>query len=623
MSLSAAVYLASMLLVFAGQRLFAGDETLGPAGTLVGLGGLVIAFALRLRALRAAGDPGQRAGHRAALVLLLVGCFSLVLYGLVSDRVVDALALEEQTEQRWLGVWRALWPIMWLVGSLPMVVVDSALHGSPVIVQPRRIRQAVEHGLVAAFGIALVFPLNFLATRHNERWDLAYIQTTVAGPATRAIAQALEEPVTVRVFQPPASEVEETLRIYFDSLEAESLTVEYLDQAAEPALARELKVRENGVIAVTRGEVQVGDEGEEDAPKPVTKTYKVGVELENAKRKLKKLDQEVQKLLLDVGQSERIVYVTTGHGELSWRGGAPPQNKARVLKKVLQLLGFSVHTIGLGDGLAEEIPTDADLVLVLGPEQPFLPAEVDSLERHLDAGGSVLVALEPEPPTGSGEATEGEEEDPLHAFVARLGLRMGQGMLAAEKGIVAVTRNKEDRLNLATDRFSAHESTSVLSKAGGLLFLFTPTVGHLEEVEEHEANVTVTVRSLASAWVDLDGNLELDADAGETKKMRSIAAASTGGKERPWRALVVADSGLLSDLAMGNRGNQQFAYDGLNWLIGAEAVSGAVEIEEDAKILHTKESQTIWFYGTVFGVPLLVLAAGVLRLRLRRKGGER
>jgi hypothetical protein len=263
-------------------------------------------------------------------------------------------------------------------------------------------------------------------------------------------------------------------------------------------------------------------------------------------------------------------------------------------------------------------------VLVLGPEQPFLPAEVDSLERHLDAGGAVLVALEPEPPTGSGEPTEDAEQDPLHAFVARLGLRMGKGMLAAEKGIVAVSRNRQDRLNLATDRFSSHESTSVLSKAGGLLFLFTPTVGHLEEVEEHEANVTVTVRSLTSAWVDLDGNLELDADAGEAKKMRSIAAASTGGKERPWRALVVADSGLFSDLAMNaNRGNQQFAYDGLNWLIGAEAVSGAVEIEEDAKILHTRETQTIWFYGTVVGVPLLVLGAGVLRLRMRRRGGER
>lgn len=623
MSISAVVYLASMLLVFAGQRLFAGDEALGPLGTFLGLGGLVIALVLRLRALRGATDPGQRAGHRAALILLLVGCFSLVLYGLTSDTTVDVLALEEEAEQRWLGVWRALWPIVWLVGSLPMVVVDTALHGSPVIVQPRRVRQAVEHGLVAALGIALVFPLNFLATRHNERWDLAYIQTAVAGPATLAIAEALEEPVTVRVFQPPASEVEEVLRVYFDTLEAPSLSVEYLDQAAEPALARELKVRENGVIAVTRGEVQLGEDVEEDAPKPVTKTYKVGVELESAKRKLKKLDQEVQKLLLDVGQSDRTVYVTTGHGELSWKGDAPPQNKATVLKKILQLLGFDIHTIGLGDGLAEEIPSDADLVLVLGPEQPFLAAEIDALERHLDGGGAVLVALEPEPSTGSGEAIEGEEEDPLHAFVARLGLRMGQGMLAAEKGIVAIRRNKQDRLNLATDRFSSHESTSVLSKAGGLLFLFTPTVGHLEEVEEHEANVTVTVRSLAAAWVDLDGNLELDADAGETKKMRSIAAASTGGKERPWRALVVADSGVFSDLAMGNRGNQQFAYDGLSWLIGAEAVSGAIEVEEDAKILHTKETQTIWFYGTVFGVPLLVLGAGMLRLRLRRKGGER
>jgi hypothetical protein len=49
--------------------------------------------------------------------------------------------------------------------------------------------------------------------------------------------------------------------------------------------------------------------------------------------------------------------------------------------------------------------------------------------------------------------------------------------------------------------------------------------------------------------------------------------------------------------------------------------SGAGEIEEekDPLIVHRSEDQLLWFYGTVFFVPLLVFGAGILRLRQRNK----
>lgn len=629
MSLGAVIYLGGMLLVFAGQRLFAGDDSVQWIVTLLGVGALGVAIGLRLRTLRATGEACLRLGHRVALTFLLAGCGSLLIYLLTTGAVVEALGLEDEAERRWTGAFAALWPIVWLAGTLPMLVVDVAVQSSPVLIQPKRIRQALGHGVVAALGIALVFPVNYIAADHNERWDLAYAKTAAAGSATANIVASLEEPITVRVFQPPSSEVIDDLRGYFDALEGPNLLVEYLDQAAEPALARALKVRDNGVVAFTRGELELeepeeddadkGAEGEEPKPKAVTKTLKIGTELDKAKRKLKKLDEEVQKILIDMGQGERIAYLTTGHGEISTKSGETVDRKARGLKKLMEMMGFEVKTIGLGDGLAEEIPSDADLVVVLGPQQPFLPAEVDALEAHQDRGGAVLLALEPDAMTEGGEAATAED-DPLDALAARIGLRMGSGVLASERGIVPMKRNKEDRMNVVTDRFSSHESTQVLSKASGILFLLTPGAGYLEEVEEHGNKVTITVRSLASSWADQNGNLELDADAGESKEMRPLAAVSIGGNEQPWRAMVVADATAFTDLAMGNRGNQQFAYDALNWLIGAEALSGTLESEEDVKIQHTKEGQAAWFYLTVLGAPLLILGGGVLRLRTRRRG---
>ena len=66
-------------------------------------------------------------------MFLLVGCASLVLYTATTDAVVRTLTLAEEAEERWLGVWRSLWPLVWLLGTLPLIVVDYAIQSSPVV----------------------------------------------------------------------------------------------------------------------------------------------------------------------------------------------------------------------------------------------------------------------------------------------------------------------------------------------------------------------------------------------------------------------------------------------------------------------------------------------------------
>ena len=116
-------------------------------------------------------------------------------------------------------MWSSLWPIVWLLGTVPLLVVDYAIQSSPVMMPLRRIRDLVSHGIVAALAIAIVFPVNYIASKRNERWDLAYFRTTAPGTATQAIAASLESPVNIRVFMPPSSEVAQELRAYFGALE--------------------------------------------------------------------------------------------------------------------------------------------------------------------------------------------------------------------------------------------------------------------------------------------------------------------------------------------------------------------------------------------------------------------
>jgi hypothetical protein len=617
MSAAAVSYLAGMLLVFLGQRVLDGRDAWQTGLTVLGLVGLAAAAGLRVRAGRRETDAGRQAGQRLALRLGLGGVGAVAIYALGADPVVDGLGLEGEAARRWAVSAAAVWPVVWLACTLPLLLVDRALRWAPVV-PPRRIREAAGHALGAALGFSLVFPLNYLAHRHNERWELAYFRTTQAGSATQAVVASLDEPIVVHVFLPPASEVADELHGYFDALVGDKLEVRWVDQAAEPRLAQALSVRSNGYIAFSRGEVSL-EPPEEGAARPVVQSLRVGEELDKAKRTLAKLDEEVQKILLELGKGERIAYVTTGHGELTWKGGGegtPPDRRLRGLKAILEFMSFEVKTLGPTEGLVTDVPEDADVVLVLGPIGPFQPAEVDTLRRWLDRGGALLLALEPTALRGA--EPQIESTDALPDLLREFGFSMGAGVLASEINIVPLTRNKTDRIHILTDKFSSHASTAVLSKTSPLVPLYLPGAGWLDRRGADDAEVTITVRSRPENWADLDGDYERD-EGSETAEMRPVAAAIRRGGEGGGRVLLAADSGAFSDAALGNDGNKQFAFDGINWLIGAENLGGRIENEEDVKIEHSKEDQTLWFYLTVLAVPLMVMGVATVRVRRRKR----
>ncbi|MCB9760213.1 MAG: Gldg family protein [Alphaproteobacteria bacterium] len=612
MSGSVILYLAGMVLVFAGQRLLGDGEALSMGLSVLGVALVLGAVGARVRRMGDAPTEAARDAHRKALLATAAGALSLVIYALSTDTVAEALLSDEEALKRWSVSWQAVWPIVWLLGTAPMLLIDLAIQDNAQVVQPVRVRQAVDNGLVMALGLALVFPLNYLAKEYNKRWDLAYFKTTAPGDSTRAIVENLSDPVVVRVFLPTSSDVTAELMGYFNQLQGPNLTVELLDHAAEPALAKDLKVRDNGYIAVT-----VKD-GTDDA---ATKSWKVGDELDSAKRNLKKLDSEFRKRLLDLAKGKRTIYFTVGHDELNWRGGDLPEDKLTGLKKVLQAMNFKVEELGLTAGLGTAVPDDAAMVFVVGPKEPFLDGEIETLQRYVDAGGKLFIALEP----------DGEHLDGL---LPHIGLKLGEGTLASATQYLRRSGDISDQTNVVTDRYSSHESTSNLSRYSKQLPMVTPGAGWLEEVSGGQGKVTIAVRSDDSVWADLDGDLKLG--DGEEKKIRPIAAVVTGGDapapkdgegddaaaadDDGFRAMVIADATAISDLAIAFKGNQVYLIDGIGWLLGEAELGGSVESEEDVKIEHTREDQVTWFYGTIVGIPLLVLIFGVVRNR-RRMGG--
>jgi hypothetical protein len=195
-----------------------------------------------------------------------------------------------------------------------------------------------------------------------------------------------------------------------------------------------------------------------------------------------------------------------------------------------------------------------------------------------------------------------------------------------------------DRRFVITTQFSAHASTTSLSRSGGKGLIMVDA-GALEEIpftSKGEApKKTITIRSMDSSWLDLEEPQNFRFDSATEKRQRwSIAAAVEGPKisgKDGFRALVFSDVELFSDvLVPGPQGRPvpillsgPLLGDSIKWLGSEENFAGDIVSEDDKPVQHTKNQDAVWFAIMLIGLPLLVLGLGLFGTLSRRGGGRK
>jgi hypothetical protein len=592
MSPSGINFLIGYFAIFLAERMFGGNDVV--RWSLLGLGGLLVAASFALRARTMGSHPKAT---RAALGFYGFSLSSLALYVLSDKEWIAAMGLTGDSADQAQVALQALAPLAWVIGALPGLAIDRTLSASPRSLHPRRLQTAIETGLVLAFGLGMLFPINWLAQETNERFDYGFFKTTTVGESTRSIVDNLNEPIRVVLFFPSSSEVLREVEPYFDSLQGANLTVEVMDHAMAPELAKEWKVRENGTLAFVRGEA--------------VETVKLGDKLDTARKELRKLDSKVQTALLKLARDKRTAYFVVGHEELYWKNAPSDDENVDGMKKYLEGLNFKVKELGLDDGFAQAVPDDAALVILAGPKKPLFPEELKSLEAYRNQGGAVLAMLEP-------------TDTPDPGLAALFGVEFSAQLLLSDKNFYPITKGITDRAYILTNKYSSHESVTTLSKNASQAILITPKAGAIREAAgDHAGKVTITIKGMPDWFTDFNGNYEFDKDTEKRGYGQDIAAVvagpSTGEKE--WRAAVISDATWASNAFLGNPANLRYLHDTVAWLTADPALSGEVENEEDVKIQHTKEGESAWFYGASMLFPGLVFMGGWAWVNARRRKG--
>ncbi|MCZ7682336.1 MAG: GldG family protein [Sandaracinaceae bacterium] len=593
--------------------LFVSERVVGGASEQIAIwrstAGFAIVAALAWRGYRLATSKGAARKVEVRLSVATAGVVAaLVVYALSTEAGVEWLGLEGSAAERTAGTFGVLWVALVVVSLGALLFMEMAYRVMPVeeAVELRRVDASGANGLTLGLSLVFVVSMNYVATQRDVTRDLSYFKTTRPSERSLAMARSLDEPVKIVLFYPRVHEVLDQLQPYFEELDeaSEQLTVEVLDHALAPELARQHRVRGNGFVLLLRGE----GEGQQ------AESFEIGTELEAARSRLRTLDGRFQQHFAQLTIRPRELYLTTGHRERSASGGDgdPTDQRLGELSAALQRSNITSRDLGMAQGLANRVPESAPAVAVVGPREPFLEEEAQSLLRYVRGGGRLVVFVDP------------DVEHGLEPLLRGLGVTLKRGVLHSEQNHLRRGEPPADRAVVFSNNYSAHPTVTLATR-----YRRAPSVfdrgGALERREEGQlegVSVTFPLWGSEGYWLDLDDDHaqgEGERGQGRLYWMAAVTVPNAGGQEG--RAVVIADGDFITDRWIRNAGNAFVLMDTLNWLVGEEQVFGPTQTEEDIPIEHTREEDKAWFYGTSFAMPLPLLLLGFW-LAMRKRGGR-
>ncbi len=644
---TALAYVGGLVLLYIGERVVVTEDKLKLVVNVLGVALVLLATAIRF-APKYRGEGERASIERLLGGLSVVGLVGILVYFASTSFGLDLLgisSLEAKTRGRVETLLLIGWVVLIAVSVVPMLFAEAALF--PMRTAPhlesRRVRAAAASGFALALAVAYCSLFVYAAGQTKAQADYSYFKTSEPGSSTRRMIESFGDTLKITAFFPDVSDVRGEVASYLTELTRGVPNVELsiVDRYLEPKLAKDLKVFSDGTIVFAKGDT--------------TKTLTVGSEMQTARPKLKTLDKDVQEQLYKLLRSRRVAYLTVGHGEMN---GATAEDKAKgraadIFQEILRSQNYQIRSLGLGQGLGREVPDDAELVVALGPTEPFASEELESLKRYAERGGHLLIALDADsvtnelPPSAgqtepagvaaAGTAASTVAEKGLDDLARVVGLDYSPSLLANDSHHVRRRANNSDRALLISNRFSSHASVSTLSRNATRAAILFARTGSLVAAPGTDVKVDMAVRAMGGTFADVNQNYEYDKD--EKKDTYNLVAAVSkpiaapaqtpvaadaekkdGEQPKEMRAFVIADADSMSDLLMSNFGpNRLLLMDAIRWLGGEDSFAGEVNDEEDVRIEHSKQKDLVWFYSTIVGMPALVLVAGLTVARRARR----
>ncbi len=540
------------------------------------------------------------------------------------------------------GVWNSLYVLIHLIGGLSMLALYVFTHIETLreSVSGRRTQYATNTVVYTVLTIAVIVMVNFMAARNPFRYDATEQGMFSIAPQTIALLDGLDGDVEVIAFfrENEGMAAERLLEGY--AAGSDRFSFRMVDPEQRPELAQQYEVTQFGTLVAVLGEESTRiTEASEEA-------------LTNA-------------LIRLAGAEVKRIYFTTGHGEPDLEARDTPDGLGQF---AASLENESAEVSPLFLATVPDVPADSSLLVVAGPQRPFLGSEIATLERYLDRGGRALFMIEPRmsaellPMLETRGIVVGDNVVIDQVVQLFAGPSVGVEPVVSDYGFHPITSEFDQNtlFRIARSVTPAEESpdgitVTELARTSGASWAETSVdqvfeTGEVDPEGDEPGPVSVAVAATLTAnalnWTapaietapgtpaaDRAGDAENE-EGGDSTESGAPAeattpaadAAQTASADTPppgleGRIVVVGDAEWVSNSSLTLLFNEDLALNMVGWLTGGAEESIAIRprARRASRISLTGEQGWSVFYLTVLLLPELVLLAGLVIWWRRRR----
>lgn len=482
---------------------------------------------------------------------------------------------------------------LWLQISLGLVIVGLAAFA---ILDPNRVRQALT-GRQARYGsnalvltlafLGILVVVNYLIYENSQRWDLTEDKEFTLAQETLDTLKNLPEEVKAQAFFSPQSSSTQAQGL-LDQYKFHSdgkLDYKFIDPIAEPILAEQAGIARDGSVVLFMGE-----------NKEIVTTVS---ERELTAGLVRLINPEV-----------RAVYFLTGHGE--YDPTTTGDQSYSQIKRVLESKNYTVATLNL---LAtNQIPEDAQVIIIAGPKKPVSQEEVARLQTFVENGGGLVVMEEPLLLTEFGDSA-----DPLAEYLAQSwGIILGND--------VVIDQSSNQPYFAIASEWGSHKTVQSLRGYVGVL----PTARSVSVGSAPEGVSQTTLVSTSSyAWAETDmaalesqtGQVSADPDV---DMMGPVPLAAVGEKfASESRVAVFGDADFATNAFFQAYANSDFLINTVDWVAGEEEIISLTPKDTTTRAVIPPQSyaMNLILLVSVIVLPGLALLGGIVAFIQKRRRG--
>ncbi|MBL8100613.1 MAG: GldG family protein [Anaerolineales bacterium] len=527
----------------------------------------------------------------AALIVALIACVATGLIG--SSKILTGIGMfslsDEQIETVNLAFQISIALVILGLAAYAILAPDAIRR----FLTGRQARYGSNSLILALSFIGILFATNYIVYNNQDflgaPWDFTEDKSNTLAPETLDILNALPENIKATAYYSNAinpQSAQELLQKFKNNSNGKFDYV-FVDPNQNPVEVRQAGITGDGKILLQMGEAkEIASSASES-------------ELARAMIRL-------------INPTQRIVYFLQGHGEATLNPA--DERSFTTAQQTLEEKNYVVKPLNL---LSEtEIPADAEVIVVAGPQKPLSQDEVNMLKGFVDKGGSLVVMQDPRALTEFGTAY-----DPIAKY-----LRQDWGIIINNDLILDFSGTTDNQLNAVSESANMHPITQNLSQNYAVIMPNAQSL-NMEALDSVDVVVTPLIFTSANSY----GETKLDVSEGEQiqydegiDNIGPLNMAVAGENLTTKGRVVVFGNSLFAVNAYFDvYGNGNFFINSLDWAAEQENLINLTTRPQTQRIFLPPSQLRFLILGVVMiiVIPGMVVFFGISSWIARRRRG--